>query len=267
MIEQMAVSWGIPGWLLRVVLIGVFFLVAYGIHRLRDRLATYLVGVGRLTKRGRVMRPERQATLTSLIASGISIGAFALALLLSLSLFVSATTLIWVVGLFSAAFGLGARPLVNDFLNGISFIFEDTFDVGDKVEILDVEGIVESVNLRTTMLRAPGGELFTISNGDVRVIRNFSRGRFSATKVTFKMQTTNLERALETLEELGRDAVMELPNLLEPWQVISESGMIGQETELTILAKARFGKAAEMRPRLSALVQKRLAEVDIELVG
>ena len=267
MIEQVAANWGVPDWLLKVGLIGIFFLLAYTIHRLRNRLAAYVVRVSRLAKRGRDVRPERQATLTGLIASGITIGAFALALLLSLGLFVSATTLIWVVGLFSAAFGLGARPLVNDFLNGISFIFEDTFDVGDKVEILNVEGIVESVNLRTTTLRAPGGELYTISNGDVRVIRNFSRGRFSATKVTFKMQTMDLERALELLEQLGRDAVMELPNLLEPWQVISESGVIGQEAELTILAKARFGKAAEMRPRLSALVQRRLAEVDIELVG
>jgi hypothetical protein len=92
MIEQIAANWGIPDWLLKVVLIGAFFLLAYGVHRLRDRLAAYVVWVGRLTKRGPVLRPERQATLTSLVASGISIGGFALALLLSLSLFVSATT-------------------------------------------------------------------------------------------------------------------------------------------------------------------------------
>jgi hypothetical protein len=64
---------------------------------------------------------------------------------------------------------------------------------------------------------------------------------------------------------LGREAVSLLPNLLEPWQVISENGTIGQQTELTLLAKARFGKAAEMRPRLLALVQERLAEAGITL--
>jgi hypothetical protein len=58
-----------------------------------------------------------------------------------------------------------------------------------------------------------------------------------------------------------------LPNLLEPWQVISDSGVIGQQTELTLSTKARFGKAAEMRPRLLALVQDRLAEADILLVN
>ena len=65
------------------------------------------------------------------------------------------------------------------------------------------------------------------------------------------------------LEALGQQAVSVLPNLLEPWQVISENGTIGQQTELTLLAKAHFGKAAEMRPRLLALVQKRLAEAGI----
>jgi hypothetical protein len=55
--------------------------------------------------------------------------------------------------------------------------------------------------------------------------------------------------------------------MLEPWRVISESGTIGQTTELTLLAKARFGKAAEMQPRLLALVQERLSEAGVELVG
>ena len=48
--------------------------------------------------------------------------------------------------------------------------------------------------------------------------------------------------------------------------MISETGTIGQQTVLTLLAKARFGQAAEMRPRLLALVQERLAEAGIALV-
>jgi len=47
--------------------------------------------------------------------------------------------------------------------------------------------------------------------------------------------------------------------------VISEAGVIGERTELTLVAKARYGKAAEMRPRLLALVHERLAEVGIAL--
>jgi small conductance mechanosensitive channel len=139
--------------------------------------------------------------------------------------------------------------------------------VGEKVEILDAEGVVEAVNLRTTWLRAPTGELYVVPNGEIRVVRNFSRGRFSIVKVTLKIEAADLGHALPVLEKLGQEAVALLPNLLEPWQVISESGIIGQQTELTLLAKAWFGQAAEMSPRLLALVQERFKEAKVDLVN
>jgi small conductance mechanosensitive channel len=169
------------------------------------------------------------------------------------------------VGLLSAGFGLGARPLISDVLAGINLIFEDSYAVGEKVEMLGVEGVVEAVNLRTSWLRAPSGEVYIVPNGDVRLVRNFSRGSFSPANITIKMASVSLSRALSLLEELSNEAVVLLPNLLEPWQVISESGSIGQVAELKLLARARFGKSAEMRPRMLALVQERLAQVGIEL--
>ena len=76
-----------------------------------------------------------------------------------------------------------------------------------------------------------------------------------------------MSTARTTLETLGSEAVTLLPNLIEPWKVTNLGGMIGQYTELTLIAKARFGKAAEMRPHLLALVQERLLEQDIQLVS
>ena len=194
--------------------------------------------------------------------------AFIAAVVASIGLFIETDTLVWVIGLFSAAFGLGARPLISDYLAGLSFIFEDTFSVGEKVELTglgSIEGVVEAINLRTTAFRAITGELFIVPNGEIRAIRNFSRGNFSVAKIIIKIQSSDLSKTLSLLEELSKEAVILLPNLLEPWQVISEAGFIGQETELTIVAKAKFGNASEMRPRLLALVQERLLDVDITL--
>ncbi len=246
--------------------IGGAFVLALLLHRLAHRIAGRLVKLGRYSKDRTTSRPERQTTLKSLYASTISALAFVVAALVALGQFVPINTLVWMVGLFSAAFGLGARPLIGDFLAGLSFIFEDTFAVGEKVQILDTEGVVEAVNLRTTSLRAPTGELYVVPNGEIRLVRNFSRGRFSTADVKLKIAATDLNAALPILEDLGLEAVSVLPNLLEPWQVISETGKMGQQLELTLLAKARFGRAAEMRPRLLALVRDRLAEADIGLM-
>ena len=76
-----------------------------------------------------------------------------------------------------------------------------------------------------------------------------------------------LERAIPLLENLSREAMDSLPNLIEPWRVISETGIIGQTAELILLTKARFGMAAEMRPKLLALVHKALENENIELVS
>jgi small conductance mechanosensitive channel len=258
-----------PIWWSYLLRVFLFYFAAWLIHRLSHRLARVLYSQ-RLGSSSRRFRTERLATLRGLIASAITFLAFTTATLFSLSLAVDTNTLIWMVGLFSAAFGLGARPLISDFLTGVSFMFEDTFDVGEKVELMGlggdpVEGVIEAVKLRTTQVRAPSGELFTVPNGEVRVVRNFSRGRFSMAHVKLKTSADDLPQALALLEDLGQEAVILLPNLLEPWQIISESGAIGQQAELTLITKTKFGKAAEMLPRLLALVHERFAGAGLSL--
>jgi small-conductance mechanosensitive channel len=267
MFDQLRALFMTDAWWGHAVYITIFYLVAWVIHRLARLIARGIIRLSRLTPRDRRPRPERRETLRSVIASAISFIAFIAATVASLGRFVQLDTLVWLVGLFSAAFGLSARPLISDVMTGVGLIFEDTFAVGEKVEILGVEGVIEAVNLRTTWVRAPTGEQYVVPNGEIRVVRNFSRGRFSTTKLTLKISAADLNHALSLLEELGQEAVALLPNLLEPWQVLSESGVIGQQTELALLARARFGKAAEMSPRLLALVQERLTEAGIVLSG
>ncbi len=267
MFEALIAKLGNYPWIENIIRIAVFFLLAWLVSRLAKRLAARIMALGKFAPRNRQPRPERQETLRSLISSAITFIVFLVAILLSIGLFVGADTLIWMVGLFSAAFGLGARPLISDFLSGAGFIFEDTYAVGEKIEVLGVEGIVEAINLRTTLLRSPSGELYVIPNGEIRTVRNFSRGRFSLITIKLTLPAEDLTRAIPMLKELGDEAVSLLPNLLEPWQILSETGVIGLQTELTLQAKARFGKAADMRPRLLALVHEKLAEAEIILAG
>jgi small conductance mechanosensitive channel len=109
--------------------------------------------------------------------------------------------------------------------------------------------------------------MYTVPKGEIRTVRNFSRGNYSLANITLKFSANDLSRALPLLEDFVREAVNLLPNLLKPWQVISESGIIGQETELTLDAKAKFGKACEMRPNLMALIQEQLLERNISLAN
>jgi small conductance mechanosensitive channel len=272
----------------KLILVGVMFLLAFIVHRLAWNIAggmlhsriwsqVFLWSSNRLkSSRFRLDVPEtrlsaeRQHTIHYLVASTISLAALVVAILFSLSQFLSGEALALFAGLFTAAFSLSARPIISDLLAGISFIFEDNFDVGEKIEIAsvtgNVEGVVERMSLQTTAVRAPTGELYVIPNSEIRILRNFSRGQFSAAHIKLKVATADLNRILPLLSELGSEAIALFPHLLGPWQVISEVGHMGEHTELTLLAKVTFGQAAELRPHLLALVQARLTEADIILV-
>lgn len=74
------------------------------------------------------------------------------------------------------AIGLGAQTLVKDLINGFFLLFEDQYGVGDHVTISTFSGIVESMGIRTTILRDFSGDLHLIPNGSILEVTNHSRG-------------------------------------------------------------------------------------------
>lgn len=247
--------------------ISIAYLCAWIVHRMAGRLATSFGRFDGYVPASLRIREERRRTLNQLIASLISFVAFVVATIFALGRFIDATTLIWMIGLFSAAFGLGARPLIADFLTGLSFMIEDAVQVGEKVEVMGVQGVVEHINLRTLMLRAQSGELYIVPNGEVRVLRNFSRSQYSSAEIVIRFAAGDLPRMMTLLESLGSEAAAHFPDMVEPWRVLNTTGVLAQHVELTLLCKARFGHAADLRLKLLVFLQEKLAEANIQFAG
>lgn len=74
------------------------------------------------------------------------------------------------------AIGFGAQSLVKDIINGFFVLFEDQYGVGDHITIGAYSGIVESIGIRTTVIRDFTGDLHLIPNGSVLEVTNHSRG-------------------------------------------------------------------------------------------
>jgi moderate conductance mechanosensitive channel len=267
----MTIDWQFLQTLLQnqAVQVSLVFLGAALLTFFSQRIMRRLLRLSRFAPESHRFRNQRQATLNGILAGLLSVAAFSLATLFCVGQFVDLSTLVWVVGLFSAAFGLGFRPIISDFLTGMVFIFEDTLDVGEKVSIVGpwsvFEGVVEKVTLRTVHLRGISGELMAIPNGEIRIIRNYSRGQFSSADIVIKIASKDIQPAINVLVPLGEEAMKLFADLLEPWRVISDDDAMGQSCELRILVKARFAHAAELRPRLQALIQQRLAAAQVEL--
>jgi small conductance mechanosensitive channel len=193
------------------------------------------------------------------------------AAILTFGQFVSLANLAIVATILANAFGFAARDFIGDLLNGLSNIFEDRFDVGERVQVVRVgdavEGVVENLTIRTVAIRTRTGELVVVPQGEIRILRNFSRGSFTGTSVSVMINAADLSAAMAALQALGEEAPSLLSDLIEPWRVISEEGAVRGSANLTVYAKARYGRGAELRLKMLALIQERLAAAGIVPTG
>jgi small-conductance mechanosensitive channel len=54
-------------------------------------------------------------------------------------------------------------------------LIEDQYGVGDTVEVLEIEGVVEKVGLRVTTVRDGQGTLWYLRNGEILKVGNQSQ--------------------------------------------------------------------------------------------
>lgn len=78
-------------------------------------------------------------------------------------------------GVLGIAIGFGAQRIVQDMISGFFILFEETFLVGEVVEISGFRGEVIEIGLRTTKLKSWDGVLKVVNNGDINTVSNYSR--------------------------------------------------------------------------------------------
>jgi small-conductance mechanosensitive channel len=84
-------------------------------------------------------------------------------------------------GIAGVAIGLAAQTIVKDCLNGVLVLVEDQYNVGDKVRLAGLTGIVESLSLRKTTVRDGDGTLYIIPNSQITTVANLTRDYSVAT--------------------------------------------------------------------------------------
>ena len=123
-----------------------------------------------------VHNPQQVDTMRSLINSLFNYVMYFIIATLVLSIFgVNVGSLLAVAGVGGVAIAFGGQTLVKDVISGLFIWVEGSLSVGDVVDINGQQGVVESIAIRTTVIRNYNGNLITIPNGDIRTITNMSR--------------------------------------------------------------------------------------------
>jgi small-conductance mechanosensitive channel len=100
---------------------------------------------------------------------------------------VKITALIAGLGVGGVAAALAVQTLLADVIASLSIYFDRPFDIGEFIVTSDGVGTVQRISMRSTRVRALGGEELIFSNGDLlrKTIRNF--GRMQERRIVFEV--------------------------------------------------------------------------------
>ncbi|MGA1844596.1 MAG: mechanosensitive ion channel family protein [bacterium] len=171
-------------------------------------------------------------------------------------------------GIVGLAVGFGAQNLVRDVISGLFMIIENQVRVGDVAILNGTGGLVEAVNLRTTVLRGLDGAVHIFPNGTVNTISNlthtFSFYIFDV-GVAYKEDT---DRVIDVLKQLSDEIMADPsfgPQILEPLEILG----VDKFDDSAVIIKARIKtipiKQWMVGREMNRRIKKRFDEKGIEI--
>lgn len=246
-------------WLFRGLRVVIILGIAWGLtritHRLLHQLRAYTVhSMGR---RGDVSETElekRAATIMTVLAKLAGFVIWMMALVMALNeLTFNIQPLLAGLGVAGLALGLGAQALIKDWLSGLLVLIEDQIRIGDAVTINGISGMVEEINLRTTVLRGENGAVHIIANGLINTISNLTREYAYYVFEATLAHAADVDRALAVLTEVGAELAADdvfREMILAPMEVMG----VDRIADRGVVLRARI----KTKPAQQALVGREL---------
>jgi small conductance mechanosensitive channel len=163
------------------------------------------------------------------------------------------------LGLVLAALTLAGQSIILDYLMGILILLEAQYFKGDVVQLGTVEGTVEEVGLRRTVVRDARGTVHSVSNGTIRVSSNRTRTYALATVDVDGIADRDVEGVIEVLDGVGvalsadeafAPLLQDVPGYAGTIRLSSSGATLRLSGR--VRPDARFQVEAEMRRRVAA---------------
>lgn len=210
------------------------------------------------------IRAQQISTVVGVIRSAGIFVVLLVAVMQTLQVFgINIAPLLASAGIAGLAIGFGAQTLVKDVINGFFILAENQFEVGDTIKAAGVQGTVEEVTMRRTLLRDADGTLHVVPNSNIQIVSNMTRDWSQATlhvAVDYSEDTDSVVKVLrETAQELYNDPEFKPDIVAEP-EVPGIERVNGNEVDYLVLLKVRPGRqypvSRELRRRIKACLAK-----------
>lgn len=263
------VPWLFSG--VRVAFILVFaYIATLGVSRILRALRTYSVKM--MLKAGGATEYElekRAETITNVARKSLFILVWIMAVLMILKeMNFDVRPLLAGAGVIGVAIGFGAQSIVKDVLSGLFLLMENQLRVNDVAVINGKGGLVEEINLRTTVLRGEDGAVHIFPNGSIQSLSNMTR-EYSyyvfSVSVGYKEDT---DRVLAVLKEIAGQLQEEEAYrtvILAPLDILG----VDQLGNYAVVVKVRFKTLPNQQwlvgREMNRRIKKRFEEENIEM--
>ena len=109
------------------------------------------------------------------------------------------------LGVASLALGFAAQNIIRDYLHGFFILMEDWYRIGEWVTISGMEGEVEKVSPRRTILREINGTMHVIPNSQVQVASNQTRDWARINLYVTVAYKENISHVYQVIDEICQE--------------------------------------------------------------
>lgn len=227
-----------------------------------ERYSARLVAAGAGRARARTLLPLFRTT--TLIIITVLAGLVALT-----EIGVNITPLLAGAGVIGLAVGVGSQKLVQDVINGVFILVEDTIAIGDVVDVGGGHaGVVETISIRSMRLRDGTGAIHTVPFSEVHIIENrtrdFSRAIFEV-EVAYR---EDIDRVIAAMREVGEAVSKDeafAPLVIEPFKIIGVDKVKGSGVVVMAQIATLAGKQWDVARTFNLRLKQRFDELKIEM--
>jgi small conductance mechanosensitive channel len=244
-------------------IVGVF-IIAFILTRLLKAVSRRLTRISKSQGLPSTMRAQQLRTLSSVIYSiGLFIIVFVAALQVLPLLGINMGPLLASAGIAGVAVGFGAQTLVHDFINGFFILVENQYDIGDIIKIAGVQGTVELMTLRRTVLRDADGTVHNVPSSQITVVSNLTRDWTQLALHVSVAYDTDSDLVIKSLQEVGAEFAADpafADKIVAQPEVPGIEKVTGDEVDYLMLVKTRPGQQdsvrRELRRRIKSCFEK-----------
>jgi small-conductance mechanosensitive channel len=160
----------------------------------------------RAADEGETTHAQRVKTLLPLLRRTLQIVLVVIiAMVLLSSMGIEIGPLLAGAGVVGIAIGLGAQQTIADILAGVFFLLEDSFRMGDYVEVGNIRGTVEGISMRSLKLRHHRGAVHTLPFGQMKSLTNYTRD-WALMRLEFRVAPdTDIALVKKIVKEIGKE--------------------------------------------------------------